>query len=184
MPCASAHLQLLSRGRGQRHRHIVFPPTALLPTTTTSTPHAWRLCSTHNAASRLDHGTNLRVRCGHCRHCATEPQRVAICSHCRRRVDVDEDEDEGEDKHNKVKSAGSSTSNLQPPISNLSRLAARLLLTKPPPYANALRDFPTQLLSQLLLASASARWPRGRMKKPQTANLPGLPLSRCKLHNN
>jgi hypothetical protein len=61
----------------------------------------------------------------------------------------------GQDE-DKVKS--SRLLHVQSPISNLSRLAARLLLTKPPPNAsaNALRDFPTQLLSQLLLASASA----------------------------
>jgi hypothetical protein len=147
MPCASTHLQLISRGHGQQHTPSSHQQHTLANNNIYPTHGA--SCSTHNAASRLGHGTNLRLRCFHCRYCATELQRDAVSSHCRRRVEVDQDED-------KVKS--SRLLHVQSPISNLSRLAARLLLTKPPPNAsaNALRDFPTQLLSQLLLASASA----------------------------
>ena len=57
-------------------------------------PHMHGACgSTRDAACRLDHSTNLRVRCKHCRYCATKPQWDAASSHCSRRVDVDEDED-------------------------------------------------------------------------------------------
>jgi hypothetical protein len=107
----------------------------------------------------------------------TVPPWGAASSHCRRRVDVDKDEDMDVDK---VKSAPPR------PISNLQSLSAR---GKPvADQTNALRDFPTQQLSQPAsfswLLRARARWPRVRMKKPQTANLPDLPSSCCKLHNN
>jgi hypothetical protein len=109
----------------------------------------------------------------------TVPPFDAASSHCRRRVDVDQDEDEDEDM-DKVKSAPPR------PISSLQSLSAR---GKPvADQTNALRDFPTQQLSQPAsfswLLRARARWPRVRMKKPQTANLSSLPSSCCQLHNN
>lgn len=105
----------------------------------------------------------------------------AASSHCRLRVDVDQNEDMEEDMDkDKVKSAPPR------PISSLQSLSAR---GKPvADQTNALRDFPTQQLSQPAsfswLLRARARWPRVRMKKPQTANLSGLPSSCCQLHNN
>jgi hypothetical protein len=72
-------------------------------------------CSTHNAASRLGHGTNLRLRCFHCRYCATELQRDAVSSHCRRRVEVDQGPGRGQGE---VKPAPPR------PISNLQSLSA------------------------------------------------------------
>ena len=63
--------------------HLAWPwpstSTYRLPTSTTLAnnniyPTHGASCSTHNAASRLGHGTNLRARCFHCRYCVTELQ--------------------------------------------------------------------------------------------------------------
>jgi hypothetical protein len=176
MPCASTHLHLVSRGHGQRHHTSTRPPNSSTLCQQQHLPHTYGAsCSTHNAASRLDHCTNLRVRCCHCRYCATVGCSVVALQAAGEREDEDEDMDV-----DKVKSAPPR------PISSLQSLSAH---GKPvADQTNALRDFPTQQLSQPAsfswLLRARARWPRVRMKKPQTANLPGLPSSCCQLHNN
>jgi hypothetical protein len=120
VPCASTHSQTarLAWPWPTTSTHpLVLPPAALFANNNIYPTHG-ASCSTHYAASRLDHCTNLRNRGCHCRYCAT-----VGCSVVALQAAGGRGPGRGRGHGRGQGEVGSSKSNLQPPISLGSRQA-------------------------------------------------------------